>query len=255
MIRIKTSQEIEIMRQGGEILARVLSEVAAEAKPGVSLRQLDDLAEKLIIGFNARPSFKGYKPTGSKKAFPAALCVSLNYEVVHGVPDGRILKSGDIVSLDLGVFYQGYHTDSAVTVGVGKISDEAKRLIYITRGSLNLAVNMCESGIYWGDVASEIQKYIEEAGFSIVKELTGHGVGRDLQEDPFLPNYGKKGDDPLLKEGMVIAIEPMVVMGKSQVETGIDGFVYQTRDKSLAAHFEHTIAITKSGAKILTRCF
>ena len=253
MIKIKTPQEIETMRQGGEILVRVLSEVSAEVKPGVSLRQLDDLAEKLIIGFNARPSFKGYKPAGSKKAFPAALCVSLNHEVVHGVPDDRILKNGDIVSLDLGVFYQGYHTDSAVTVGVGKISDEAKRLIYVTRGSLDLAVDMCEPGIYWGDVASEIQKYIEEAGFSVVKELTGHGVGRDLQEDPFLANYGRKGDDPLLKEGMVIAIEPMVAMGKSQVENGIDGFVYQTRDKSLSAHFEHTIAITKSGAKILTR--
>lgn len=253
MIKIKTPQEIEIMRRGGEILARVLSEIVAEAKPGVSLRQLDSLTEKLIIGFNARPSFKGYKSAGSKKAFPAALCVSLNHEVVHGVPDDRILKNGDIVSLDLGVFYNGYHTDSALTVGIGKISDEAKRLIYITRGSLDLAMDMCAPGIYWGNIASEIQKYIEEAGFSIVKELTGHGVGRDLQEDPFLANYGKKGDDPMLKEGMVIAIEPMVAMNKPQVETGIDGFVYQTKDKSLAAHFEHTVAITKSGAKILTK--
>jgi methionyl aminopeptidase len=253
MIKIKTKQEIEIMRRGGEILARVLNEVAEEAKPGISLKQLDSLAEKLIIGFNARSSFKGYKPIGSKKAFPATLCISLNHEVVHGVPDDRIFKNGDIVSLDLGVFYNGYHTDSAVTVGVGKISDEAKRLIYITRGSLDLAIDMCASGIYWGDIASEMQKYIEEAGFSVVKELTGHGVGRDLQEDPFLANYGKKGDDPILKEGMVIAIEPMVAMNKSQVETGIDGFVYQTRDKSLAAHFEHTLAITKSGVRILTK--
>jgi len=253
MIKIKTQQEIEIMRQGGEILARVLSDVSAEAKSGVSLRQLDDLSEKLIIGFNARPSFKGYKPAGSKKAFPAALCVSLNHEVVHGVPDGRILKNGDIVGLDLGVFYQGYHTDGAVTAGIGKISDEAKRLIYITRESLNLAIDMCGPGIYWGDIAREMQKYIEEAGFSVVKELTGHGVGRDLQENPFLANYGKKGDEPMLKEGMVMAIEPMVAMGKPQVEIGIDGFVYQTRDKSLAAHFEHTIAIVKSGAKVLTK--
>ncbi len=253
MIKIKTPKEIEIMRQGGEILARVLSDVSAEAKSGVSLKHLDNLAEKLIIGFNARPSFKGYKPAGSKKAFPASLCVSLNHEVVHGVPDDRILKEGDIVGLDLGIFYQGYHTDGAVTVGIGKISDESKRLIYVTRESLGLAIDMCAAGVYWGDVASEMQKYIEEAGFSVIKELTGHGIGRDLQEDPFLPNYGRKGGDPILKEGITIAIEPMVAAGKPQVETGIDGFVYQTRDKSFCAHFEHTIAITKSGAKILTK--
>lgn len=253
MIRIKTQQEIETMRQGGEILARVLGEVSAEVKVGAGLRYLDQLAEKLIVGFNARPSFKGYKPAGAKKTFPAALCVSLNHEIVHGVPDGRVLKDGDIVGLDLGVFYQGYHTDGAVTVGVGQISDEAKRLIYVTRESLGLAIDLVKPGIYWGDVANEIQKYIEEAGFSVVKELTGHGVGRDLQEDPFLPNYGEKGDGPLLKEGMVIAVEPMISAGRPGIESGIDGFVYQTKDKSLAAHFEHTIAVSKSGAEVLTK--
>lgn len=241
------------MRRGGEILARVLKEVSEDAKQGVSLRHLNDLAEKLIIGFNARPSFKGYRPAGSKKTFPASICVSLNHEIVHGVPDDRILKNGDVVSIDLGVFYNGYHTDGALTIGVGKISDEAKRLMYVTRGVLDLAINMCGPNVFWGDIANEMQEYVEEAGFSVIRELTGHGIGRDLQEDPLIANYGSKGDGPVLKEGMVIAIEPMVSMGRYNIESGIDGFVYQTKDKSLAAHFEHTIAITKSGASVLTK--
>lgn len=253
MIELKSQREIEIMRQGGNILARVLSEVAAEVKPGVSLKYLDNLAEMLITGYGGRPSFKGYRPHGSKKAYPASLCVSLNHEVVHGVPDDRLIKDGDVVGLDLGVFYGGYHTDSALTVGAGNISDEAGELILATRGALDLALGKIGSGIYWGDVASAIQRYVESTGFSVVRELTGHGVGRGLQEDPFLPNYGRAGDGPLLKEGMVIAVEPMVAAGRPEVEIGVDGFVYQTRDKGLAAHFEHTLAVAKNGAEVLTR--
>lgn len=252
MITVKSSREIETMRQGGKILARVLQEIAAEAKVGVSLKHLDSLAEKLVLGYDAKPSFKGYKPAGAKRAYPASLCVSLNHEVVHGVPDERVLKEGDIVSLDLGVLYGGYHTDSAVTLGVGDISRAAQELLLVTEGVLDLAVSMVKPGVYWGDIASEIQRHVESAKFSVVRELTGHGVGRGLQEDPYLPNYGEPGDEPLLKEGMVIAIEPMVAMGRPQVEIGLDGFVYETKDKSLAAHFEHTVAVTPKGAEVLT---
>lgn len=253
VITYKSPAEINIMRQGGQILARVLAEVVQEARAGVSLKSLDSLAEKLIAGYNARPSFKGYRTSGSGRAYPASLCISLNHEVVHGVPDDRILKQGDIVSLDLGVFYNGFHIDGAVTVGVGQISEEAKRLIFVTQEALDLAIGQLEVGIDWGNVAYEIKKYVESAGFSVVRDLTGHGIGRNLQEDPFLPNFGRPGDGPVLAEGMVIAVEPMVAAGRPEVEVGLDGFVYETKDKSLAAHFEHTLAITKEGAEVLTR--
>ena len=252
MITIKSPSEIETMRQGGKILARVLQEIAAEVKIGVSLKYLDDLAEKLVSGYDAKPSFKGYKPAGAKKAYPASLCISLNCEVVHGVPDDRVLKEGDIVSLDLGVLYNGYHTDSAVTLGLGDISRAAQELLLVTEGALDLAVSMVKPGVYWGDIASKIQHHVESAKFSVVRELTGHGVGRGLQEDPYLPNYGQPGDEPLLKEGMVIAIEPMVAMGRPEVKVGLDGFVYETRDQSLAAHFEHTVVVTSRGVDVLT---
>lgn len=252
MITIKSKEEIELIRRGGQILARVLQEVVAEVKPGIGLKFLDNLAEKLILGCDARPSFKGYKPAGANKAYPAALCVSLNHEVVHGVPDDRIIKEGDVVGLDLGVFYEGFHTDGAVTIGVGQISEAAQKLIAVTKKSLGLAIQMITPGIYWGDIAFEIKKFTEGEKFSVVRDLTGHGIGKNLQEDPFLPNFGRKGDEPLLKEGMVIAVEPMIVAGRPEVEIGLDGFVYQTRDKGLAAHFEHTLAVTKNGAEILT---
>ncbi|MBI4118683.1 MAG: type I methionyl aminopeptidase [Parcubacteria group bacterium] len=252
MIHIKSEKEIEIMRQGGKILARVLQELASEIKIGVSLNYLDDLAEKLILGYDAKPSFKGYKPAGAKKSYPASLCISLNNEVVHGVPDERTLKSGDVVSLDLGVLYGGYHTDSAITLGVGGVSGKAEELMLVTEGALDLAVSMVKPGVFWGDIAREIQRHVESAKFSVVRELTGHGVGRGLQEDPYLPNYGEPGDEPVLKEGMVIAIEPMVAVGRPQVEMGLDGFVYQTKDKSLAAHFEHTVAVSAKGVEVLT---
>ncbi|MFY9493224.1 MAG: type I methionyl aminopeptidase [Minisyncoccia bacterium] len=253
MIYIKSSQEIEIMRQGGKILARVLQEIAAEVKIGVSLKYLNDLAEKLVLGYDAKPSFKGYKPAGAKKSYPASLCISLNHEVVHGLPDERVLKEGDIVSLDLGVLYNGYHTDSAVTLGLGDISRAAQELLLVTKGALDLAVSMVKPGVYWGDIASKIQHHVESAKFSVVRELTGHGVGRGLQEDPYLPNYGQPGDEPLLKEGMVIAIEPMVALGRPEVKVGLDGFVYETRDQSLAAHFEHTVVVTSRGVDVLTK--
>lgn len=241
------------MRRGGQILARILEELTREVRPGVSLRYLDELAEKLVLGSDAKPSFKGYRSGGAGKAYPACLCISLNHEVVHGVPDDRILKAGDIVSLDMGVYYQGYHTDAAVTVGVGAVSEKARHLILKTKEVLDLAIGKIKPGIYWGDIAALMQKFIEDENLAIVRELTGHGIGRDLQEDPYLPNYGRPGDGPLLKEGMVMAVEPMVVTGRPQVEIGADGFVYETKDKSPAAHFEHTLAVTKDGVEVLTR--
>ncbi|MEK7500639.1 MAG: type I methionyl aminopeptidase [Patescibacteria group bacterium] len=253
MIRYKSPSEIEVMRQGGQILVRVLAEVVQESRVGASLKSLDSLAEKLIAGYNAKPSFKGYRTGESGRAYPASLCISLNHEVVHGVPDDRVLKQGDVVSLDLGVFYNGFHTDGAVTIGVGPISEEAKRLIFVTQGALDLAVGRLEVGVDWGSVACEIKKYVESAGFSVVRDLTGHGIGGALQEDPSLPNFGRPDDGPVLAEGMVIAVEPMVAAGRAAVEIGLDGFVYQTKDKSLAAHFEHTVAITKDGALVLTQ--
>lgn len=253
MISLKTTEEIEIMRQGGDILARVLYEVAQEARAGVSLKTLDNLAEKLIVGYGARPSFKGYRQDNLSKAYPASLCVSLNYEVVHGVPDERMLKKGDVVSLDAGVFYNGFHNDSALTLAVGEVTTQAKELIWVAKKALELAIEKIKPGRAWGDIAYSIKKYVMEAGFDVVRELTGHGIGRQLQEDPSLPNFGRKGDEPLLKEGMVIAVEPMVVAGRPEVEIGLDGFVYQTKDKSLSAHFEHTIAVTKNGALALTQ--
>lgn len=252
MITIKSKEEIAIMRRGGKILARVLNEVAAEVRAGVNLRELDNLAEKLILGYDARPSFKGYKPAGTNRAYPATVCVSLNHEVVHGVPDDRIIKEGDVVGLDLGVFYEGFHTDGAVTLAVGQVTETARKLIAVTKESLDLAIQMIKSGIYWGDISFEIKKYVEGNGLAVVKELTGHGIGKNLQEDPFLPNFGRKGDEPLLKEGMVIAVEPMVTAGRPEVEIGLDGFVYQTRDKGLAAHFEHTLVVTENGHEVLT---
>ncbi|MEK7174900.1 MAG: type I methionyl aminopeptidase, partial [Patescibacteria group bacterium] len=226
---IKSKEEIEIMRQGGKILARVLQELAAEVKAGAGLKHLDGLAEKLVLSYGAQPSFKGYKPAGAKKAYPASLCLSLNHEVVHGVPDDRILKDGDIIGLDLGVLHNGYHTDGAITLGVGQVSKSARQLMLVTEDVLDLAVGLVKPNIYWGDIACQIQRRVESAGFSVVRELTGHGVGRGLQEDPYLPNYGRKGEGPLLKEGWVLAIEPMVAVGRPEVELGPDGFVYQTR--------------------------
>lgn len=241
------------MREGGQILAHVLSEVASDAVEGNSLRALDNLAEKLILGYGARPSFKGYRPHGTKGAYPCALCISLNHEVVHGLPDRRILKNGDVVSLDLGVFYNGFHTDAALTLALGQISFRTQRLLETTKKSLALAIKKVRAGICWGDIAAQIQNCIANEGFSVIRELVGHGIGRNLQEEPFLPNFGRSGEGPRLQEGMVIAIEPMVSAGQADIELGLDGFVWQTKDKSLSAHFEHTVAITKQSAIVLTQ--
>ena len=247
-VNIKTQDEIEKMRQGGRIAARVLDEVSYAAKPGVTTLELNDLAEEIIRKAGAKPSFKGFNH------YPAALCVSINDEVVHGIPlDSRQIKEGDIVGLDMGVYYQGYHTDTAITIGVGEISEKARKLINVTKQSLANGLAKIKDGAYLGDVQFAIQKTIESAGFGVIKDLTGHGVGRELHEDPAIPNYGQKGKGLLLKEGMTLAIEPMVAAGDWHIGMCSDGWTMVTADSSLSAHFEHTIVVTKNGCEILTK--
>jgi len=246
MITIKTQQEIEIMAEGGKILANVLQEVAKIVRPGISTLELDKSAEDMILSYGAKPAFKGYAN------FPYSMCTSVNEEVVHCYPSDRILKEGDIVCLDLGVFYKGYNTDSAITVPVGKISFEAQRLIKITKKALNIGIKQVKPENATGDIGYAIEKFINSQGFGLVRDLTGHGIGKEVHEDPAIPNYGKKGGGIKLKEGMVICIEPMITLGTYKLKKSKDDYGFSTKDNSLAAHFEHTIAITKKGASILT---
>ncbi len=257
MIQLKTKKEIEVMKEGGKILAKVLSEVQKKVRPGIATDSLDKLAGELIFKYGAKPSFLGYDN------FPAVTCISLNDEVVHGLPSDRKLKEGDLCKLDLGVFYKGFHTDHAITVLVTKESklsaifkkthSKKRKLINVTKKSLEIGIAKAVMGNTIGDVGSAIQKYVEGEGFGIVRDLVGHGIGRELHEPPQIPNYGKAGTGLKLVEGMVIAIEPMVVTGDWKVKVGQDGFVFKTKDGSLAAHFEHTIAIMAKGNIVLTR--
>lgn len=246
MITIKNAKEIEIMAEAGKILAEVLEKIAKLAKPGITTLELNNIAEKLILEKGAKPAFKGYE------GFPYALCASINEEIVHGLPSKRVLKEGDVAGLDLGVLYKGYNSDMAITVAVGEVSFEAKRLIDVTKKSLKIGIKEVKPGKTIGDIAGAIQKYVESQGFGIVRELCGHGIGKEIHEDPKIPNYGKRGTGPELLEGMVICIEPMVTMGDWHLEKSEDGFGYRTKDKSLTAHFEHTIAVTKNGCRVLT---
>lgn len=247
MIHIKTTEEIALMREGGRILARTLRVLSDKCESGVRVEDLDVLAERTIREAGATPSFKGYQ------GYPSSVCVSLNDEVVHGLPRDHVLVEGDIVSLDVGVFYKGFHTDSAITLGVGALSKDAQKLLSVTKASLELGIALVKPGITTGDLGHEIHALISSQGLGVVRELVGHGVGRDLQEDPMVPNFGRKGKGIELKEGMTIAIEPMVTLGEEDVMLDEDGFTYKTADGSLAAHFEHTIAITSMGAEVLTK--
>ncbi|OGZ67922.1 MAG: type I methionyl aminopeptidase [Candidatus Staskawiczbacteria bacterium RIFCSPHIGHO2_02_FULL_42_22] len=246
-IIIKTENEIKMMAEGGKILATVLKEIAAMVKPGITTLELDRAAEALILKYGARPAFKGYEN------FPYSLCASVNENVVHGFPSNVPLKNGDIVGLDLGVLYKGYNTDMAMTVAVGEISFEAKRLLKVTEKALRLGIKKARAGVKTGDVGNTIQRFIEDQGFGVVRTLCGHGIGKDVHEDPFIPNFGKRGTGVELKEGIVICIEPMVVMGDYNLRKSDDGYGFATKDGSLAAHFEHTVAITRDGCKVLTQ--
>ena len=248
---IKSVQEIELIAEGGVILHKILQQVAKQAQPGVSTESLNVLAEKLIVEAGGRPSFKGY---GEKKnTFPAGLCTSVNDVVVHGIPSQKaILKDGDIVGLDIGMEYKNLYTDHAITVGVGQISAKARRLVETTKKCLDEAIRQAKPGNKIGDIGFAIQSTAEKNGFNVVRDLVGHGVGYDVHEDPAVPCYGKKDVGLTLKEGMVLAIEPMVCEYNYLLNVDKDGWTIRTADGGLSAHFEHTVAVTQKGARILT---
>jgi methionyl aminopeptidase len=250
---IKTKEEIEILREGGKRLARILNLVASNVSPGVRASDLDKLAESLIRDGGDEPAFKHYKPSHHSKPYPASLCVSVNDEVVHGIPvSDLILKEGDIVSLDLGLKHRGLFTDHAVTVSVGKILDKEKELIEVAKNALYEGIHVALAGAKVGDIGYAIESFVKPYKFGIVKDLAGHGVGREIHEDPFIPNYGKKGTGELLKPGMVIAIEPMITLKSGQTDICEDEYTVVTTDGSKAAHFEHTVLITDGEPEILT---
>lgn len=248
MVTRKSNREIELMRVAGRIVAMAHAAVKKAIKPGVTTKQLDDLVEKVIRDEGAIPSFKNYS------GYPASACVSINEEVVHGIPSPkRVLKSGDIVSVDIGAIHKGYHGDSAWTYACGEISEEAKRLLEGTEASLFAGLEYAKAGNRLSDISHHIQKTAERMGYSVVREFVGHGVGKQLHEDPQIPNYGLPHRGILLKAGMTLAIEPMINIGNKEVKVLSDGWTTITRDKSLSAHFEHSILITKDGYEILTK--
>jgi methionyl aminopeptidase len=246
MIILKSREEVEKIRAANQIVAKALLVLKDMVKPGITTAELDRVAEDTILAAGGRPSFKGYR------GFPATLCASVNSEVVHGIPGGRKLKEGDIISLDLGAEYEGYYGDAAVTVPVGTASDEAKRLMEVTRESLYKGIAQAKEGNHVSDISHAIQAHAEAAGFSVVTDFVGHGVGTKPHEDPQVPNYGPKGVGPLLKKGMVLAIEPMINAGTHEVKVLADDWTVVTRDGRLSAHFEHSIAITENGADVLS---
>lgn len=250
---IKTGEEIEIIREGGKRLARILSTLQGAIKPGVTTRELDQLAEKLMRDDGDEPAFLHYTPEGMTIPYPGTLCVSVNDEIVHGIGGDRVLQEGDIVGIDTGVKHEGLFTDSALTVPVGKIDDAAKKLIVVTEGSLMAGISVARAGNTTGDIGYEIEKYVKSYGLVVVEELGGHGVGYHQHEDPHISNYGEKGGGMKLKAGMVLALEPIVNEGTRYIKLMPDGYTYVTRDHKRSAHFEHTILITDGDAEILTK--
>jgi methionyl aminopeptidase len=251
MIFLKSAREIEVLRRANIIVAEILQELKEKIAPGVTTADLDALAEELIDKKNARSAFKGYAMAG--RVFPCSLCASVNEEIVHGIPSDRALREGDIVGLDFGVIYDGFYGDSAITVGVGKVSEEARRLMQVTEEALYKGIEELQEGKRLGDLSSTIQTTVEGAGFSIVRVFVGHGIGRKLHEEPPIPNYGEPDRGLKLKEGMVLAIEPMVNIGGHEVEMKEDGWTAVTKDGSLSAHFEHSVAVTQNGPYILSK--
>ena len=246
MIELKTEREIEIVRNNGRILAKTLKLLEEKIRPGIKTEELDQLAEDFIKKQGAYPAFKGYR------GFPASVCVSINEEVVHGIPGERIIQEGQIVSVDVGVFKDGYYADAAYTFPVGEVSKEAQRLIQVTQEALKNAIQFVQEGRCLSDVSFAIQSWVEENGFSVVRDLVGHGIGKRMHEEPQIPNFGTPGQGVMLKKGMVLAIEPMVNAGSYEIYTKDDQWTIVTRDGSLSAHFEHTVAVTGNGAKVLT---
>jgi methionyl aminopeptidase len=245
-IIIKSEREIALMRQAGRIVAAVLSILMKKIKPGMKTKELDVIAGQEVERLGGKPTFKGYR------GFPANLCVSVNDEIVHGIPGERSLREGDIISLDFGASFKGFQGDAAVTVGVGEISPRASRLVETTENVLKAGIAAARAGARLGDISAALQSYAESRGYSVVREYTGHGIGQEMHEEPQIPNFGLAGTGPVLKKGMTLALEPMVNIGDWHTRVGDDQWTVFTADGSLSAHFEHTIAITEGEAEILT---
>lgn len=246
MIPLKSEEDLEMMRKSGRILAKIMKKLQGEVMAGITTAQIDSLAQEFMHKEDAVPAFKGYK------GFPASACVSVNEEIVHGIPTGRQLKEGDIISLDLGINYKGYFSDAAVTLGVGRISSRAKKLIETTKKALSEGIRQAKVNNRLSDISYAIQKYVEKNGFSVVRQFVGHGIGTQLHEEPEIPNFGLAHQGPVLKNGMVLAIEPMVNMGTWESMILDNGWTAVTKDGLPSAHFEHTVAITDKGTEILT---
>ncbi len=247
MIPLKSDSEIQIMRQAGKILAEIMARVNSSLKAGMTTMEIDMLAENLINKAGVRSAFKGYK------GYPANVCTSVNQEVVHGIPGDKCLKDGDIVGLDMGIEYQGFFSDIAVTVGIGEVSPRLKKLIEVTRKSLFLGIKQAKPENRLGDISYAVQDHVEKHGFSVVRQFVGHGIGKSLHEDPEIANFGRPHQGQVLKNGMVFAIEPMVNLGGWECEILSDGWTAVTKDGLASAHFEHTVAITDNGPEILTQ--
>jgi methionine aminopeptidase, type I len=251
-IYLKTEDEIELMRQANQLVGRTLGELAKHIKPGVTTLQLDKIADEFIRDHGAQPTFKGY-PNPYGGPFPASICTSVNDAVVHGVPNAEtVLKEGDIISVDCGTLLNGFNGDSAYTFCVGEVTDEVKKLLKTTKESLYKGIENAVAGKHLGDISSAVQEHCEAQKYGIVRELTGHGIGREMHEDPQVPNYGRRGNGVLLKAGMCIAIEPMITMGERTIWMDQDRWTIRTRDGKPAAHFEHTIVVRKGKAEILS---
>ena len=246
MIYLKTEEEIELLRENNLLVSATLTEVGKHIKPGVTTLELDRIAEEFIRSHGAVPGFLGYG------GFPNTLCVSVNQQVVHGIPSDYALREGDIVSVDCGTILKGFYGDSAYTFGVGEISEQNQQLLTVTKEALLKGVEQAVAGNRVGDISAAVQAHAEKYGYGVVRELVGHGLGRDMHEDPEVPNYGARGRGPLLKEGMVICIEPMINMGRKEVVFERDGWTVRTRDNKPSAHFEYAVAIRKGGADVLT---
>lgn len=246
MILIKSSEEIKIMAEGGKILAGIMKRLKETVQIGIKTQELDRIAEDLILKSGGKPSFKGYG------GFPATICASINEVIVHQAPSDYRLKEGDILSLDIGMKYNGYHSDMALTVPLGKISEEKQRLIWTTKKALKRGIKKVRPGNTFGDIGNTIQRYVEGQGYNVVRDLCGHGIGKELHEDPQILNYGKRRSGPKIAEGMVFCLEPMVTIGDWHIKKSKGGHGFETRDGSLSAHFEHMMAATQNGCRVLT---
>lgn len=246
MIPVKNDSELELLRKSGKILAAVMREISGTVAAGITTAELDRLAEELVVSYGGKPAFKGYK------GFPATLCVSIDEEIVHGIPGPRVITDGSIVSIDLGVDFQGYFSDAAITLAVGKVDPRKNKLIETAQTALFEGIKLARAGNHLFDISQRIQDYAEKNGFSVVRQFVGHGIGCALHEEPEIPNFGKAGVGPVLKNGMVLAIEPMVNMGGWEAQIAENGWTAVTKDGLPSAHFEHTVAITPKGPEILT---